>query len=176
MAIFGFEGRNPKISEKAYVSENAQVIGDVTIGDYCFVGAGAVIRGDYGSIRIGDRTAVEEGCIIHAMPGNNCHIESDILLGHGSLIHGERIKSHARLGMGAIVCIGSIMEEWAVLGDGAVLPMNQVVPAGRVFVGNPAKDLRILTEREKELSPKFVQQYAELCQKYKASLRLLSLA
>ena len=174
MSIYAFEGKRPTIAPTAFIHESAQIIGDVVIGENCFVGAGAIIRADYGIIRIGDRVAVEEGCHIHVAPGETCHIRSEVILGHGAIVHCSEIQSNARLGMGAIVSLGSVVEEWAVIGDGAVVPPNQKVTSGRVFVGNPAKDIRGLSSQEKEDTAWAIKLYADLCDRYRASLERLS--
>jgi len=174
MSIYAFEGKIPIIAPNAYLHENAQVIGDVVIGEECYVGAGAIIRGDYGSIRIGDRTAVEEACIIHAPPGETCNIGTDVVLGHGAIIHGSEIECHVRVGMGAIAALHSVVEEWAVIGDGAVITPNQRVSSAGVFVGNPAKEVRRLVDRDKEMSIMAAKLYVDLCTRYHAGLQRLS--
>ncbi|MBC8426158.1 gamma carbonic anhydrase family protein, partial [bacterium] len=87
MTIYAFEDRRPDIAETAYVSPTAQIIGDVTIGERCYVGHGAILRGDYGSIEIGAETAVEEGVIIHARPEDWTRIGTRVTIGHGAMIH-----------------------------------------------------------------------------------------
>ena len=91
MPIYAFEGRQPVIAESAYVSPSAQVIGDVRIGARCYVGHGAILRGDYGSIVIGDETAVEEGVIVHARPEDLTTIGRRVTLGHGAMVHNASI-------------------------------------------------------------------------------------
>lgn len=174
MSIYAFEGERPIIAPTAFTHESAQIIGNVVIGENCFVGAGAIIGADYGTIRIGDRVAVEEGCHIHVAPGETCHICSDVILGHGAIVHCAEIQSNVRLGMGAIVSLGSVVEEWAVIGDGAVVPPNQKVTSGRVFLGNPAKDVRGVSSQEKEGTTWGIKLYADLCDRYRASLDHLS--
>ncbi|MCL5440130.1 MAG: gamma carbonic anhydrase family protein, partial [Candidatus Thermoplasmatota archaeon] len=78
MSVYEFEDRKPVISSKAFVFENAVVIGDVTIGDYVWVGPGAVLRGDYGTIRVGDYSAIEDNCVIHARPGEKTEINEHV--------------------------------------------------------------------------------------------------
>ena len=91
MAVYSFEGRYPDIAATAYVSPTAQVIGAVTIGASCYIGHGAILRGDYGSIDIGDETAVEEGVIIHARPGDWTRVGRRVTLGHGAMVHNASI-------------------------------------------------------------------------------------
>ena len=173
MAIYKFEGKVPKINPSAYVHENAQVIGDVVIGDHCYVGAGAIIRGDNCSVRIGDRVAVEEGCIIHAPDGETCSIGSDILLGHGALVHCAQIGSWVRLGIGAIIGIWAVIEDWVVIAEGTVVPNKKTMVSGQVYVGNPAKAIRPLSEEERKATPYGIQIYADLCDRYRTGLERL---
>ena len=92
MPIYAFEDRRPVIAESAYVSPSAQVIGDVTIGERCYIGHGVILRGDYGSIVIGDETAVEEGVIVHARPQDRTIIGRRVTLGHGAMVHNALIR------------------------------------------------------------------------------------
>lgn len=85
-----FRNREPQIGEDTYVSEYAILIGDVRVGDNCYIGHGAILRGDYGSIEIGSGTAVEEGVIIHAPPDETCSIGNKVTIGHGAIIHSSR--------------------------------------------------------------------------------------
>ncbi|MDD5094360.1 MAG: gamma carbonic anhydrase family protein [Dehalococcoidia bacterium] len=174
MSIYSFEGKKPNINPKAHIHESAQIIGDVVIGANCFVGAGAILRGDYGSIQIGDRVAVEEGCIIHAPPGETCTIDSDVILGHGAVVHCSEIASHVRLGIGAIVSIHSKVETWVVIGDGAVVAFNKTLSSGKVYVGNPAKPVRALNDDDRKMTHLAMQLYADLCDRYHAGLKRLS--
>jgi len=174
MPLYSFEGKEPVIHPGAYVHESAQVIGDVSLGAECYVGAGAIIRGDYGRIRIGDRTAVEEGCIIHAPPAETGTIGSGVILGHGAIIHGSEIGSHARLGMGAITGFHSVIEEWVIIGDGALVPPKSRIASGGVYMGNPAREVRKLTDEEREATEYIVKIYADLCSRYREGQQRLS--
>mgnify|MGYP001825072968 CR=1 FL=1 len=95
MAIYEFEGRTPRISPTAYVAPSAQVIGDVVIGEECYVGHGAILRGDYGTIEVGDGTAVEEGVIVHARPEDKTVFGKRVTLGHGAMIHNAVVRDEA---------------------------------------------------------------------------------
>ena len=174
MPIYSFEGKAPQIDEKAYVHPDAVVIGDVVISEECFVGAGAILRGDYGGIRIGPRSAVEEGCIIHAPPDELCDIASDVTLGHGAIVHCAKIGEFAEIDIGAILGIHAVIEEHAVIGAGAVVIMDQVIPQGKIAVGNPAKVIKDSTEKNKELYRLVKRIYVELCYRYKKGLKRLT--
>jgi carbonic anhydrase/acetyltransferase-like protein (isoleucine patch superfamily) len=163
--IYAFDGRKPEIGQSVYINDHALVIGDVKIGDGCYVGPGVILRGDYGRIEIGAETAVEEGVVIHAPPERTCRIGERVTLGHGAIIHSSNIDRLAVIGMGAVLSLGAKIGEWAIVAEGAVVTFKQNVPAGVVVGGNPAKVLREVTTKDKEFWEKGKQIYINLAQK-----------
>ena len=121
MTVYEFERRVPAISETSYVSHSASVIGKVTIGEECYIAPGAVVKGDYGEIQIGNGTSVQDNVIIHARPDELTVIGNNVTLGHGCIIHNATVKDDAVIGMGAIVSDYSNVGEWAIVGEGAVV-------------------------------------------------------
>lgn len=166
--LYEFEGRRPQCGEGTYVAPSAQVIGDVTIGKNCYIGHGAIIRGDYGTVRIGDGTAVEEGVIIHARPGKSALIGDHVTLGHGATIHSRQIADWAVVGMNAVVSIGAEVGEWAIVAEGAVVKQGGVIEPGKVVAGAPAKPVRDTLERDKEFWIPSKKIYEELAARYLA--------
>ena len=164
--LYSFDGRKPNISDGAYVSELAQVIGDVTIGEDCYIGHGAILRGDYGTIVIGPGTAVEEGVIIHAPPEATSQIGERVTLGHGAIIHSASIGRLAVIGMGAILSIRSVVGENTIIAEGAVVRMRQVVPDNVVAGGNPAKRIRATSAKDVEFWTWGKDLYINLARKY----------
>lgn len=164
--LYKFDGRQPKVGRDSYISELATVIGDVVIGDNCYIGHGAILRGDYGSIEIGDATAVEEGVIIHSTPGELNRIGNRVTMGHGAIIHGKYIADQAVIGMGAIVSISAEVGEYAIVAEGSVVKMRQIIPPGVVAAGNPAKIVRELAIRDREFWDRGKQIYVDLAMKY----------
>ena len=106
--LYKFDGKRPVFGKDTYISETAIVIGDVKIGDNCYIGHGAILRGDYGSIEIGSGTAVEEAVVIHAPPQKLCRIGDRVTIGHGAIIHAASIGDLSVIGMGAVLSIYSI--------------------------------------------------------------------
>ena len=140
MAIYQFDDHAPKIGKDCYIADSAEVIGKVTLGDGCYVGPGAVIRGDYGEVVIGKNTGVEENIVIHARPGEVCRIGEWVTLGHGCVIHNAKmIDDHAVIGMGAVVSDWAYVGKFAVVGEGAVVRNKQEIPDDSVAVGVPCK-------------------------------------
>jgi carbonic anhydrase/acetyltransferase-like protein (isoleucine patch superfamily) len=164
--LYSFDGNQPVVGKNTYVSETAQVIGDVVIGDNCYVGHGAILRGDYGRIEIGSGTAVEEGVIAHSPPGFTLTMGKSVTLGHGAILHGKSIGDYAVIGMGAVVSIFSEVGEWAIVAEGAVVKMNQIVPDNVVVGGSPAKVVRDTSEKDKEMWTHGKQIYVDLAKKY----------
>ena len=173
MAIYSFEEKAPRIGKSAYVHESAQIIGDVYIGGDCFIGAGAIIRGDYGAVIIGPRTAIEEGCLVHAAPLSACEIGNDVTVGHGAIVHCERIGDYATIGMGAILSIGSVIGEWCIIGEGSIVPIKRNIPSKKIAMGSPARITGDVTENHQKMWELGKQIYVDLCQRYKEGLKKL---
>jgi carbonic anhydrase/acetyltransferase-like protein (isoleucine patch superfamily) len=164
--LYEFDGRKPEIGGDVYISDQAVIIGDVKIGDGCYVGPGAILRGDYGRIEIGSGTAVEENVTIHAPPQGVCRVGKKVTLGHGAIIHASTIGDLAVVGMGAVLSLGVKVGEKAIVAEGAVVKMNQKVPAGVVVARNPAMVIRNVTPEEEEEWNRGKQLYINLAKKY----------
>lgn len=164
--FFKFNGKKPNIGKETFVSETAIVIGDVTIGNNCYIGHGAIIRGDYGKIIIGDKTSIEEGVIIHAPPDDECSIGNNVIIGHGAIIHGKKISDSVLIGMGAIVSLRAEIDSGTFLAEGAVVKMGQNVGANIVARGNPAIKVRDVTRKDRDYLEYSVNLYVDLARKY----------
>ena len=165
--FYRFDGRQPVVgSTGTYVSETAQVIGDVRIGDRCYIGHGAILRGDYGTIEIGDDSTVEEGAVIHAPPQECCSIGRGVTIGHGAIIHARRIDDFAGIGMGAILSIRSEVGSGSVVAEGSVVKREQKIPESVMVGGNPAKKIRETSQKDKEFWDYARKIYRDLAKKY----------
>lgn len=172
MAIYQFEDRIPKIAESAGVHETAQVIGDVTIGENCYIGPGAILRGDYSRTIIGDGTSIQEGVIIHARPGEECRIGKEVTVGHGAIIHGATIKDYAIIGMGAIVSDFAVVGEWSVVAEGAVVKSKSEIPPESIAVGVPATVIGKKIDAEfKKFWVESKKEYQRLAHKMKTKMK-----
>ena len=171
LPIYEFEGARPSIGSTSFVHETATIIGSVQIGEECFVGAGAVIRGDYGRIVIGDRTSVQENCVIHARENEICKIGNEVQLGHGCVLHNCEIHDHAVIGLGSRVCDYAVVGDWAIVGEGAVVVARSTIPDGKVAVGAPARVVRDTSDHDRAVWSVYKQRYAELCKRYSRGLR-----
>jgi len=171
LGIFEFEGRKPSIAPTAYVDDDAKVLGDVRIGAQCFIGPGARIRGDYGSIVIGDMTSIQENCVLHARINEKCEVGNHVQIGHGALLHNCVVKDYAVVGVGAIVSDYATVGVWSIVGEGAVVTSGQSIPDGKVAVGIPAKIIRDVSDSDKELWSKYKAAYADLALRYPKGLK-----
>ena len=171
MAIYEFERRIPKIGKNTYVSTSAAIIGDVTIGDECYVAPGASVKGDYGKVVIGNGNSIQDNVVIHARPNEITTIGNNVTLGHGCIVHNATIKDDAVIGMGAIISDYAIIGDWAVVGEGAVVRQHFEVPDGEIAVGIPAKVIGSVQEHHKEELTRFKETYRDLAHRYPSGLR-----
>ena len=164
--LYKFDGKQPVVGKNSYVSNIASVIGDVVIGDNCYIGHGAILRGDYGRIEIGDGTAVEEGVIFHAPPNDVNRIGKKVTIGHGAVVHGKHIGDQAVIGMGAVISILAEIGESAIVAEGSIVKVKQIIPPKVVAAGNPAKIVREITDKDQEFWNWSKQLYIDLAKKY----------
>lgn len=139
MGIYEFEAHSPIIGKDGYIHPESVLIGSVKIGKGCFIGAGAILRGDFGEIIVGNKSNVQENCVIHVSPGRRVWIEENVTIGHGAILHDVTIHSGAIIGMGSILLEGVVVEEGAMVAAGAVVSTGFTVPAGKIVSGNPAR-------------------------------------
>jgi phenylacetic acid degradation protein len=165
MSIYEFENKRPRIGKGTFLFPSADVIGDVTIGENCYIGPGARIRGDYGSIRIGDDTAVEENVVIHARPNEKTIIGDSVTIGHAAIIHNATIHNWAIIGMGAIVSDYVEIGEWAVVAEGAVVKNKEKIPDKAIAMGIPAKVVAEITSDYKKQWTEYKKIYSDLARK-----------
>ncbi len=165
---YRFDGKKPVVgNDGSYVSETAIIIGDVRVGKRCYIGHGAILRGDYGTIVIGDETAVEEGAVVHAPPDDTCFIGEGVTIGHGAIIHCRRIGDSVGIGMGAILSIRSEIGSGSIVAEGSIVKREQIVPESVIVAGNPARKVKDVTDREREFWAMARRIYVDLAQKYK---------
>lgn len=147
--ILPFKDKTPQIDPSSYVVDSAVVIGDVVIGGESSVWFNAVIRGDVNYIRIGKRTNIQDGCILHVARNKYPLIIGDeVTVGHSVTLHACTIASFCLIGMGAVVMDGSEIGQNCIIGAGALVTPRTVIPPGSMAVGSPAKVKRQLTEEE----------------------------
>jgi len=142
-------GRLPAVDPSAYVDETAQVIGEVTIGPECSLWMNVVVRGDVHWIRIGARTNIQDGTIVHVMRGTHPTLLGDeVTVGHGALVHGCTIHDRCLIGMGAIILNGADIGSDSIVAAGALVVEDTVIPPRSLVMGSPARVRRPLTDDE----------------------------
>lgn len=171
-----FNGKSPRVHETAFVHPSAVVIGDVKIGEHSSVWPGAVIRGDFGRIRIGNYTCVQDNAVIHAADvygGKTKYLRvkvgNYVVIGHGALLHGCSVADNCIVGAGSIVFNGARVEKGSLVGMGAVVLADVRVPPRTIVIGIPARPLRKLTDEEIEKIRIQAENYARLAEMYKSS-------
>jgi carbonic anhydrase/acetyltransferase-like protein (isoleucine patch superfamily) len=169
MPIYEFENKIPRIAKTTYVHPQAVLIGDVEVKGACFIGAGAVLRGDFGKIRIGQGTSIQENCVIHAGGEQPVSIHSNVVIAHGALIHDAIIKSYVLVGMGAVLMTGVSCEDHVLIAAGSVVKEHFHIPSNVVVAGNPARIIKPLSEDQRKRIHEGVKIYQDLVKRYKKS-------
>ena len=148
--ILPFGGREPRIGRGVFVAPNATVIGDVVLEDESSVWFGAVLRGDIGAIRIGPRTNVQDLVCAHITDGQSSTIlGADVTVGHGAILHSCVVGDRCLIGMGAILLDNAVIEPWAFVAAGTLVPPGKVVRSGKMVMGNPFREVRDLTDKDR---------------------------
>ena len=144
-----FKGQMPRVAANAYVDESAQIIGDVEIGEESSVWMNVVIRGDVHAIRIGRRTNIQDGTIVHVMRDTHpTTIGDEVTVGHGAIVHGSTIDHRVLIGMGAILLNGVEVGSDSIVAAGTLLPEGAKMPPRSLVMGSPGKVRRTLTDQE----------------------------
>lgn len=151
MGLYMFEGKSPRISSKAFVHPEAVIIGDVTVEENCYIGAGAVIRGDWGKVIVKKGSNIQENCIIHADVEKTAHLGFDSHIGHGAILHGPTLGEHVVVGMGAIIMDDAVIGAGCLIGAGALVTTGMKIPPQKKVLGVPAK---VCGDVEEELAIK----------------------
>lgn len=137
------KGVLPQLGNDVFIADNAVIVGDVVIGDSCSIWWGAVVRGDVNSIRIGDRTNIQDGAVIHCTYQKAAtKIGNDVSIGHKAIIHGCTVEDMALVGMGAIVMDHAVVQTRSIVAAGAVVLENTIVESGYIYAGVPAKKVK----------------------------------
>ncbi len=167
--IRSYRSRTPQIAATAYVDDAAVVIGDVTIGELSSVWPCVVIRGDVHYIRIGARTNIQDGSVLHVMKDEFPLILGDsVTVGHGVVLHGCTIESRCLIGMGSIILNGAKIGAGTIVAAGTLVPEGTVVPPGSLFMGHPGKFRRALTAADQESIDLYAAHYVEYKETYRA--------
>jgi len=165
--ILPFKDKNPQIDSSVYIVDSAVVVGDVVIGEESSVWFNAVVRGDVNYIRIGRRTNIQDGCVLHVSRKDYPLVIGDgVTVGHNVTLHACTIASNCLIGMGAVVMDGSDIGQNCIIGAGALVTPHTVISPGNMAVGSPAKVKRKLSEEENQSIRDSAEHYVSDIQSY----------
>lgn len=159
---YEFKGFVPIVPDSTFVHPQAVLIGNVILGQGCYIGPGASLRGDFGKIEIGDGANVQDNCTIHSFPGRSAIVETDGHIGHGAILHGCVVGRNALVGMNAVIMDTVEVGAESIIGAQAFVRGGTVIPPRSMVVGAPAKVIRAVTDREVEWKTRGTAEYQEL--------------
>ncbi len=172
--IRSFENHTPQIAEDAWIDPSAVVIGDVVIGSNSSVWPLVVVRGDIHRIRIGERTNIQDGSVLHVthdsrfVPGGHgVTVGNDVTVGHKVTLHGCEIGDYCLIGMGSIVLDGAVVRSHVMLGAGSLVPGGKELESGYLYMGAPVRQVRPLTPKEREFLEYSAGNYMRLGQRHR---------
>jgi carbonic anhydrase/acetyltransferase-like protein (isoleucine patch superfamily) len=149
MPVYRLGNKAPKLSERCWIAPDADVIGDVTLGEDASVWFRAVIRGDNDPIMVGARSNVQDGAVLHSDEGVPLTVGDDVTIGHQAMVHSCMVGNGSLIGIGAIILARSMIGAGSIVGAGALVPEGKTYPDGVLLVGTPARIVRELTEDER---------------------------
>jgi gamma-carbonic anhydrase len=170
--IFALNGVAPTIAADAFIAPTAAVIGDVVIGSETGIWFHCLVRGDMNSIRIGARTNIQDGAIIHVDSGEfSTFIGDDVTVGHNAVIHACTLKNRAFVGISATVLDGAVIEAGGMLAAGGLLTPGKVIGPNELWTGSPAKLRRVMDEEERKRFDRNAEVYLGLAKQFRSGLR-----
>lgn len=169
MPVYEIDGKRPRVGAGTWVAFSADIIGDVEIGENCYIGFGAVIRGDFGKIKIGDESLVEEGVATHT--ADRTDIGNQVIIGHLAMIHDATIHDNALIGMKAMICEFATIGEGAIIAEQSLVRKQTTIPAGKIFAGSPAKVMGNVGQHHRERLAIGLGAYLQLIRSYHSSFK-----
>ena len=174
MALYELDGVAPQLGAEGWVAESAQVMGAVHLGAQASVWFGATVRGDTETIRIGARSNIQDGSVLHADEGMPLDIGEDVTVGHMVMLHGCTIGNGSLIGIGAVVLNGARIGKGCLVGAGSLVTEGKEFPDGSMIMGTPAKVVRELSPEQIEGLRQSARHYVENARRFKAGLKKIS--
>ncbi len=168
--IHYFAGVAPVVAEDAYVAPGAALVGNVLLGEQASVWFQAVLRADLNSIRIGARSNVQDGAVVHVADDHGTVVGERVTVGHGAILHACTIADEVLIGMNAVVLDGVEIGARSIIGANALVTAGTRIPAGSLFLGSPGKVVRALSEQEQEKIAEWADRYVILSKAYREGL------
>ena len=169
MPIYEIEGQSPQVGKGTWMAPSAEIIGDVEIGENCYIGFGAIIRGDFGKIIIGNQSLVEEGVVIHT--AELTQIGNKVIIGHLAMIHDATIHDRALIGMKAMICEYATIGEWSIIAEQSLVRKQTTIPPGKIAAGSPARVVGDVGKDHRERLANGLQAYLQLIGSYHHSFK-----
>lgn len=180
-SIRSYKGIYPQIGDRVYIDNSSVLVGDIQIGDDSSIWPLVAARGDVNHIRIGERSNIQDGSVLHVTHKNAANpdgypllIGNDVTIGHKVMLHGCTIKDRVLVGMGAIVLDGVIIEEEVMIGAGSLVPLGKVLESGYLYVGSPVKQARPLTDKERAFLQKSADNYVQNKNDYLSQVKVIN--
>lgn len=170
MACYSFEGFTPVVAESSFIHPLAAVIGNVVIGEHCYIGPGAALRGDWGGIILEDGCNVQENCTVHMFPGVRTILKAGAHIGHGAVIHGATIGENCLVGMNAVVMDNVVLGTGCIVGALSFVKGDSVFADRSLIAGNPAKVIKDVSDEMLEWKTEGTKLYQGLPARMHASL------
>ncbi len=169
MPLYEINGKKPRIGRGSWIAPSAEIIGDVTIGRDCYIGFGAVIRGDFGKIVVGDQSLVEEACVIHCAA--QTLIGDRVIIGHMAMLHDTIVDDDALVGMQSMICDHSRIRKQAIIAERSLVMKRQVIPARKIYGGSPAVEIGDVSDEHLLRLAEGIEAYSKLRQAYLESFK-----
>lgn len=167
--LLPFNGVFPRIGSGVYLAPGSVIIGDVDIGADSSVWFNAVIRGDVAAIRIGQRSNIQDGAVLHVDRGTPCIVGDEVTIGHAAIVHGTTVRDGVTIGMGAVVLSRSEIGAEAIVAAAALVPEEAIVTSGALMMGVPAREKRILSDEERAASRENARRYVRNAAAYRGA-------
>jgi phenylacetic acid degradation protein len=171
MSLYEFDGKSPSVHPAAFVHPQAVLIGGVVVEEDCYIGAFAALRADFGFIRIGKGSNVQENCVIHTFPDKWAIVHPNVHVGHGSILHGCEICSRVLVGMGSVIADDAKVNSNCIIAAASFVPIGVEIPPNSLVMGCPAKVVRPITAESLEQIDSGLQEYQELTRRYLKSFK-----
>lgn len=179
MTLRSYHNISPKLASGAWVDDAAVVIGKCELGEEVSIWPNATLRGDVNDIKIGDRSNIQDGAVVHTThqsditKGSQCVVGNDVTVGHNAVLHGCIIEDECLIGMGAVVLDNAVVQKHVLVGANSLVPPGKVLESGYLYVGSPVKQARALTDDEKAFFKYSAAHYVKLKNSFQTAVETL---
>ncbi|WP_024850153.1 gamma carbonic anhydrase family protein [Hydrogenovibrio kuenenii] len=179
MTLRSYHDISPNLASGAWVDDSAVVIGKCELGEDVSVWPNATLRGDVNDIKIGDRSNIQDGAVVHTThqsditKGSQCIVGKDVTVGHNAVLHGCIIEDECLIGMGAVVLDNAVVQKHVLVGANSLVPPGKILESGYLYVGSPVKQARPLTDDEKAFFKYSAAHYVKLKKSFQTAVKTL---